>query len=402
MKIVEINGTNYSSTGNISLNIAQKAREEGFVVYTCCKNSRKTKQFDYDYQIYIGNRYERLLSEQVAAISGYESYFNYFGTKSFINKLKKIKPDLIHMHVMHSSYINLMMLFEYIKENNIPVIWTFHDCWAFTGKCPYFETCNCTKWKNGCYECPQTKKYPESYFFDKTKHLWNKKKQWFTSLDRLNIVTPTKWLKEYVEESFLNKYPVQVIHNGIDLSIFKPTEKKFKKEYNLENKHILLGVGHNWADRKGLDDFIELSKRLDDKYQIVIVGTNEEIDKLLPSNIISIHRTYDQKQLADIYSSADLFVNPTKEDNLPTVNIESLACGTPVLTYNTGGSPEIIDEKCGSVVEKGDIDALEKEIKRICTEKPFDSNNCVSRSKVFDKSIMSDNYIKLYKEVLKV
>lgn len=399
MKIVEINGTNYSSTGNIMLNIAKQARIQGFEVFTCCKNSKKSQQFKYDNQIYIGTRIERIISEELSKITGYNNYFNYFGTKAFINKLKQIKPDLIHLHVMHDTYINLGMLFKYIKQYNIPVVWTFHDCWAFTGRCPYFEAINCSKWKNGCYNCPQLDKYPE-VLSDKSKFLWNKKKEWFSNINNMTIVTPTNWLFNYVKESFLKDYDVRVINNGIDLNKFKPIESKFRKENNIENKKIVLGVGYNWTPRKGLNDFIELSKRLDDNYQIVIVGTNEQIDEILPKKIISIHRTYNQDELISLYSCADVFVNPTREDNLPTVNIEALACGTPVITYNTGGSPEIIDEKCGSIIEKGNIDKLEEEIIRVCETKPYKQNNCINRAKHFDAINRYNDYIELYKSIL--
>ena len=400
MKIVEINGTNYSSTGNIMLNIAKQARKQGFEVFTCCKNSRKSQQFKYDNQIIIGSRYERLISEQLAAISGLSGSFNYFSTKSFIKKLEEIKPDLVHLHIMHDTYINLNILFNYLSKNNIPVIWTFHDCWAFTGKCPYFEIDNCDKWKNGCYDCPQIRKYPESYLFDKSKYLWNKKNKLFNSINNLTIVTPSMWLANYAKESFLKNHDIRVINNGINLNIFKPTDSDFRIKNNIENKFLILGVGYNWSPRKGLDSFIELSMRLDDRFKIILVGTNDKIDESLPKNIISIHRTYNQEELVKIYSACDLFVNPTLEDNFPTVNIESLACGTPVLTYKTGGSPEIIDDKCGSVVQKGNIDSLEKEIIRIYKEKPYSRQDCINRAKCFNAEDRFDDYVKLYKEVL--
>ena len=399
MKIVEINGTNYSSTGNIALNIAKKAREEGFEVYTCCKNSLKSSQFRYDNQIVIGSRYERLISEQLAQLSGLSGSFNWIGTKEFIKKLKEIRPDLVHLHIMHDSYVNLKMLFSYLSVNKIPVVWTFHDCWAFTGKCPYFDMDRCDKWKNGCYKCPQVNKYPESYFMDMTKYLWNKKNRMFNSIDNLTIVTPSKWLSNYARESFLNGHDIRVINNGINLDVFKPVKSDFRKKYGIEDKYLLLGVGYNWSPRKGLDSFIELSKRLDDRFRIVLVGTNDKIDEILPDNIISIHRTYNQAELVEIYSSCDLFVNPTMEENFPTVNIESIACGLPVITYNTGGSPEIIDETCGRVVEKGNIDKLYDGIMDIYNN-PFDKSACLKRSQLYNMNDKFAEYVELYKEIL--
>lgn len=399
MRIVEINGTNYSSTGNIMLNIGTEARKQGFEVFTCCKNSRKANEYKYDNQIYIGSRLERIISEELSYLTGYQNYFNYFGTKSFINKLKQIKPDLIHLHIVHDTYMNLELLFKYIKENNIPLVWTFHDCWAFTGRCPYFDIANCDKWKTQCFNCPQLNKYPQTKV-DKSKLLFNKKKEWFTNIKNMTIVTPSNWLANLTKQSFLNNYDIKVINNGIDLNKFKPIESDFREKYNLQDKYILLGVGYNWTQRKGLDSFIELSKRLKDKYQIVLVGTNDEIDKTLPKNIISIHKTYNQEELIKIYTASDALVNPTLEDNFPTVNIESLACGTPVITYNTGGSVESIDNTCGSIVEKGNIDDLEKEIIRVSKEKPYSKEACLNRAKQYSAQNKYSEYIKLYKEIL--
>lgn len=400
MKIIEINGTNYSSTGNIALNIAKTARSKGFEVFTCCKDSKKSREFNYDNQIYIGNRLERIISEQLSSITGYKDSFNFFGTRRFINKLKTLKPNLIHLHIMHDSFINMKMFFNYLKETNIPVVWTFHDNYAITGQCAYFDSCKCEKWKQGCNNCPQLKRYPESYFFDRTNYLWNKKNDLFNSLNNLTIVTPSNWLANNVKESFLKDKTVKVINNGINLDTFKPTESNIRKEYDLVGKKIVLGVGYIWSKRKGIDDFIELSKRLSDEYQVVLVGTNDEIDKRLPKNILSIHRTYNQEELVKIYSCADVFVNPTYEDNLPTVNIEALACGTPVITYNTGGSPEIINNQCGSVIEKGNIDSLANEIIRVCTKKPYSINDCINQARHFDMNDKFNEYTELFNTLI--
>lgn len=400
MKIVEINGTNYSSTGNIMLSIASKARKEGFEVFTCCKDSKKSREFSYENQIYIGNRFERIFSECLAYLTGYGNYFNIIGTKKFLKKLDTIKPDLIHLHVMHDTYINLELLFSYIKDNNIPVVWTMHDCWAFTGKCPYFDSANCNKWVAGCYKCSLLKKYPETKM-DKTKLLWNKKKEWF-NVNNMTIVTPSNWLANLVKKSFLRNHTIQVINNGIDLNRFMPVQSNLKEQYKINDKYVVLGVGYNWSDRKGLDALIELSKRLNNNYKIVLVGTNVQIDKILPNNIISIHRTYSQKELIKIYSIADVFVNPTKEDNFPTVNIEALACGIPVITYNTGGSIEAIDNKTGVIVNKGDIDSLVKETIRICESKPFNKEDCINRAKEFNSENKYLEYVELYKRILNV
>lgn len=216
----------------------------------------------------------------------------------------------------------------------------------------------------------------------------------------MTLVTPSQWLADLARQSFMKSYPVKVINNGIDLQVFRPSPSEFRQEYGIpEHKKILLGVAFGWGVRKGLDVFIELANRLDDSYQIVLVGTDEQVDAQLPKNVISIHRTHSQQELAQLYSAADLLVNPTREDNFPTVNIEALACGTPVLTYRTGGSPEIIDDTCGAAVACDDFEMLIGEIHRITKEKPFSVQACVSRAKRFDMSDRFLEYVALYESL---
>ncbi len=398
--IVEINSTNYASTGNIMLNIASEARKKGYKVYTCCKASRESFKHSHEHEIIIGYRYERILSSILATYTGLRDYFNWFGTASFIRKLNKIKPDLIHLHVLHDDFINTKMLFRYLSYSGIPVIWTFHDCCAMTGKCPYFDIVGCNKWINGCHHCPQLHIEAESKFFDTSKIIWNEREKYFTSLKNLTIVSPSEWLAGLIRKSFFKEYPVLVINNGIDLNRFKPKESNVKAKYHLEDKYLVLGVANVWNERKGLDVFIRLAEMLPEEFQIILVGTNNEVDKMLPANIISIHRTYNQEELVDLYSAADLFVNPTREENFPTVNIESLACGTPVLTFNTGGSPEIINESCGCSVEKEDIAGLAKKTIEICVEKKYREEDCRKKAHDYDMKTSFVEYTKLYDKIL--
>ena len=214
----------------------------------------------------------------------------------------------------------------------------------------------------------------------------------------MTLVTPSKWVADLVEQSFLREYPVVQIANGIDLNIFKPIKSDFRKKHALESKKILLGVAFGWGKRKGLDVFIDLAKRLDEAYQIVLVGTSADVDAYLPKNILSIHQTKNQQQLAEIYSAADLFVNPTREENYPTVNMESIACGTPVLTFRTGGSPEILTSETGAVVDCDDIDAMEREVRRICETKPFSRADCLKAAQAFDMHARFEEYVRLYEE----
>ena len=295
-------------------------------------------------------------------LTGLHGYFSYFSTLRFLRKVKKFSPDIIHIHNLHGWYINFPLFFKFIKKHNIPVVWTLHDCWSITGHCPHFTMIGCDRWKSGCFDCAQYKEYPKS-ILDTSKTMYKMKKKWFNGIENMTIVTPSKWLSEIIKQSYLSKYPVQIINNGIDLEVFKPTESDLRKRLGLsDTDKIILGVSLGWNNKKGLDVFIELAKRLDSHYKIILVGTDNSTDALLPESVISIHRTSNRKELAEIYSAADVFVNPTREDTFPTVNVESLACGTPVITFRTGGSPEIIDESSGYVVETDDIDEMEKRI----------------------------------------
>ena len=404
MVIAQINMVANGSTGKIMLQIAEVARNNGFEAYTFSVpgfSIRHPEELtEHKGHFYVGTRFEHALHYVLASSTGFNGWFSHFTTASLIKKLKKINPDIIHLHNIHNWCLNFPMLFRYIEKSGAKIIWTLHDCWTFTGQCPYYTLAQCHKWKNGCGNCQQLTIYPQSRV-DNTKWLWKKKKELFTGLSEMTLVTPSSWLKEQVEQSFMGKYETVVINNGIDLTIFNPTDSDFRKKYNCENKNILLGVAFDWGKRKGLDVFIELSRRLPENYQIVLVGTNDMVDKELPENIISIHKTQNQKELAEIYTASDLFVNPTREDNFPTVNLEALACGTPIVTFRTGGSPEAIDETCGAVVEPDDIDALESEIIRIVTTKPYSREACVKHSKKFDGNDRYTDYVNLYREILK-
>lgn len=402
MRIAIINMLPYGSTGKIMLQTAQVAREAGHTVRTYATEpfsvNGPTKKVSAPNHHYWGSFRENMFHYCLGSALGRNGCYTKAGTRWLVKELEKFRPDVLHLHNLHSFCINLPILFDYIKKNNVRTVWTLHDCWTFTGQCPHFDMIGCDKWKTGCHHCPQLGGYPKSRT-DNSKWMYAKKREWFTGVENMTLVTPSGWLADLARQSFMKDYPVQVIHNGIDLSVFKPTESNFRKKYHCENKRVLLGVAFGWGVRKGLDVFVELAKRLDESYQIVLVGTDDLIDSQIPDNIISIHATQNQQELAEIYSAADLLVNPTREDNFPTVNIEALACGTPVLTFRTGGSPEAIDETCGAVVEKNDVAAMEQESIRICTEKPFSSQACIKRAEGFNMYDRFGEYIALYKEI---
>ena len=400
MKIAEINMGTKGSTGKIMFQIAETARASGNTVQTYAPvpfiRGKKNHIENIPNHFWWGSRTEAMFHYYAGTLLGANGLFSWFGTHSLIKSLKKFSPDIIHLHNLHGFCLNFPMLFKYLKKSGAKVVWTFHDCWAFTGHCPHFEICGCDKWQTQCKKCPQPRIYPKMYL-DTSKMMYCKKKKWFVGLEDLTIVTPSEWLARLAGKSFFSAHEIKVINNGIDLSVFKPRESNFRRKHSIEAKYILLGVSFDWGYRKGLDVFIELAKRLNPKtYRIVLVGTDENVDAQLPDEIISIHRTDDQIELAEIYSAADLFVNPTREENYPTVNMESIACGTPVLTFRTGGSPEIPDSLTGAVVDCNDIDKMEQEIIRITSQSIFCEKDCLNRARSFDSTICFNKYNELF------
>ena len=402
MRIAQINMVPNGSTGKIMLQIARVAREQGYEAKTYStevfSRSGRPEPFSAKDHSTWGSFQENTVHYILGSLTGRNGCFSKYGTRKLIRQLKQWKPDILHLHNLHCYCIHLPSLFQYIKRERIRVIWTLHDCWAFTGQCPHFEGSGCEKWRTGCHHCPQIGSYPKSRV-DNSKHMYRLKKQWFTDVEDMTLVTPSQWLADLVKQSFLKDYPVKVIGNGVDLSVFRPVPSDFRQRYGIDpEKKLLLGVASGWGEKKGLDVFAELAKRLDDSYQIVVVGTDETVDKQLPQSIISIHKTENQQQLAQIYTASDLFVNPTREDTYPTVNMEALACGIPVLTFRTGGSPEIPDKTCGAVVEKNDVDAMEKEIIRICRDEPYSQEACLKRAEQFAMHKKYEEYLRLYAE----
>lgn len=324
-------------------------------------------------------------------------------TREFIQWIETQKPDLIHLHNIHGFYLQIEELFAYLKKANLPVVWTLHDCWPFTGHCAFFDYIECDKYKTGCHDCGiHRSAYPYALFKDNSKNAYQNKKQAFCGVKKLTIVTPSNWLKEVVGQSFLKDYPVQVIYNGIDLEAFAPLNQVV--EGMMPDKKIILGVANVWEKRKGLVYFEQLANRLPKEYQIVLVGLSDKQRQVLSKKytkdrLLPLGRTNGVKELAALYGAADLYVNATLEDNFPTTNLEALACGTPVLTFDTGGSKESLDETCGRWVKKGDMDELIGEILSM-TKHPKRQEACRKKALEFDAKKRFEEYIDLYRKEL--
>lgn len=385
MKILMINSVcGIRSTGRICTDLATELEREGHEVKIAYGRESVPEKFQ-KYAVRIGNDFDVKLHGLKARLADASGFGSKNATKKFIRWVKEYNPDVVHLHNIHGYYINIKILFDYLRESNKPVIWTLHDGWAFTGHCSKFFG-GCTKWESRCYACPAKHTYPKS-FVDRSSYNYVTKKQIFTSLSNVTVVTPSKWLADITNKSFLNKFKITVVNNGIDINVFKPTYGEFREKYQLKNKKIVLGVASAWGKSKGLYDFVKLAEKLDDRYQVVLVGVSEKQQSELPDNIIAISLTNSTEELAEIYTAADVFVNPTYSDTYPTVNLEAHACGTPVITYRTGGSVESAHADC--IVEQGDIENLVKKI--------YCNDAKCKDGLVLDKSMMLNEYLEIYK-----
>lgn len=352
----------------------------------------------------IGSRYDQMKHVILTRTLDRHGFGSNAATRRFVKEVDLINPDIIHLHSLHGYYINIRVLFDFLKSRGKPVVWTLHDCWAFTGHCSHYVTANCYKWETKCHHCPKKRSYPASWGLDNSPRNFRDKKAIFTSLPELNFVSPSYWLAGEFKRSFLNQYPVQVIHNGIDLNQFNPDNMldESRKIKRFGNKPLVLGVASVWGKYKGLDDFLILNDLIKDQATIVLVGLNDSEMKRLPETIIGIKRTETVHELAALYATAAVFVNPTYADTFPTTNLEALASGTPVITYKTGGSPEALDENTGFVVAVGDTTGLVARIKEVIQRgKPHYLISCRSRAEQhFNKDNKYLEYLSLYESLL--
>ncbi len=393
-KLVQINVTCNGSTGRIMTQIQEEVTKEGWEAYSFYGRGKPAN----DKCIKIGNKFDVLFHVLVTRLFDLHGYASKRATKKMIKQIKSIDPDVIQLHNLHGYYLNINLLFKYLKTCDKKIVWTLHDCWAFTGHCTHFTYPECNKWKNEkCSNCSRKRQYPASLFIDNSSREIRKKKQLFTNINKLIIVTPSEWLKNLVKQSFLKDYTLKVINNGIDLTIFKPTKTiDVKRKYNIpDDKKIILGVASIWSSNKGLNEFFELSKQINEKnFCIVLVGLNKKQIKKLPSNIIGISRIENLEELANLYTCANVLFNPSKEESFSLVTVEAMACGTPVIGYNNSAIKEFSNLKICKTLSLNDNDKFNKII-AFCKEHTDIDKNV---NKFSIKFVMQE-YMNLYKNL---
>lgn len=403
MNIVQINTYyGYGSTGKIVKEIEKKQTELGinsYVLYGKWDTCGEIKDNVYKINSQIGYYIHKIKTH----LLGKHAFYSKRDTKRAIKLLDELKPDIIHLHNLHGHYINIEILMKYIIEKDIPVVWTFHDCWPFTGHCPYFTSIDCNKWKNECYQCALKRGYPRSFIFDRSRESFRDKKKLFLIIPRLQIVTVSDWLGNLVKQSMFKESHIKTIYNWIDTKVFyyrDPTE--ICRKYQLEDKFIILGVATGWYERKGLEDFLRISEKLQSDEIIILIGKMTRTQ--LPHNILSFGATNSKEELAQFYSLADVFVNPSKQETFGLTTAEAMACGTPVITYNVTACPEVVglDESCGYTVEIGNPDQIVTKIQEIKRRGKLEyTQACIDRvGCLFDKEEKLNEYMDVYKQLM--
>ena len=418
-KLLQINPVlrTSTSTGRIMKEIGELAMANGWESYVAYSKGRDGLPGSTSIPVPVGNKASVAWHGLQTRILDRHGLGSVLATKRFIEDIRRIRPDIIHIHNIHGYFLNYRILFDFLSHSGIQVIWTVHDCWLYTGHCYHYMYAGCDRWKTGCGHCPQRGKFPRSLFADRSARNFRDKRDAFCSMpeDRLTIVPVSDWMRSEMSESFLKDYRFQVIHNGIDTDVFSPQpalESEVRRCYGLGDRHVILGIASIWSEEKGLNDFVEMAARLDSDEVIVLVGMDrKQLDDVLSrygrtvlgDRMVAVKRTADVHQLAGLYSTADVLVNPTWQDNYPTVNLEAISCGTPVVTYRTGGSIEAVAGDTGFVVEQGDIEGLVDAVRRVETlGKAHFRDACRSRAvKEFRKEDRYAEYIELYERLTK-
>ena len=391
-KVFQINSTyGLGSTGRIVEGLSKVLSENG---YECMAAYGRGQALKEKGLYFVGSSTGVYIHGGLSRITDNHGGYSKMATKRLITKMKKFDPDIIHLHNLHGYYLNLKLLFEYLKTCEKKIIWTLHDCFAFTGHCTHFEYIGCQKWQKKCHHCEQKGEYPKSILGDRSKKNYKEKKKWFTKIPNLTIVTPSFWLSQKVKQSFLQEYPVVVIPNGIDLDVFRPAPKEKK------DKFVILGVANPWRERKGYGEYKKLIGIISDYYEVTMVGLKESQLRELPRGVRTIGKTDQIEELVSYYSNADILVDLTFEDTFPTTHLESLACGTPVLTYTSGGSKEMLVETCGIAVPRGNLQGVMAALEKVRRENPFTREACRKKALAYDQTERFYEYVwKVYQEM---
>lgn len=393
MKVLQINSVcGYGSTGKICTDIYDLLAEKG---HDCCiAYGRNTAPKGYK-TIKIGNKLDNYFHVFLTRFFDLHGFGSKRATKKLIQKIKEYDPDIIHLHNIHGYYLNIEILFKYLKESNKQVVWTLHDCWTFTGHCASFLIGDCNKWMNGCNNCPLLRAYPTS-LVDFSKTNWIRKKEIFLGLkNNLVVVAVSNWLENQIKYSFLSNYEYLCIKNGINTNIFKPSKSNFREKHNLVDKKIILGVSNVWNTYKGINDFFVLSNKLDSSYKVVLVGLSKEQIESLPQNVIGIERTVNQNELAEIYTAADIYVNFSKAETFGLTNFEAQSCGTTTLSLNSGGTKETLLTPYSYLIK--DVE----EAYQFIINYDYTKENTIIPCFKFDKEVAYEKYIELYERILK-
>lgn len=393
-----------TSTGRIMQEIGELAMQNGWESYIAYSKGRDNIKPCLSHLVPVGNKRSVLWHGVMTRLFDRHGLASDKATRQLIDCIKEIQPDIIHIHNIHGYFLNYRILFDYLSQSGIPVIWTVHDCWLYTGHCYYYSYVQCQRWQDGCGSCPQKREFPMSWFLDRSSQNYVDKKHAFTSMpkNKFVIVPVSHWIEEEMRHSFLKEYDFRVISNGINLDVFTIySSSKIVNTYGLNGKHILLGVASIWSKEKGLFDFFRIAEQLRQDEVIVLVGIKSQERKLLPKNVIGISRTDNMHQLAELYSAADVFINPTWQDNYPTVNMEAIACGTPVVTYRTGGCIEMVTENTGFITNQGDIQHVLEAVRTIEQRgKDYYRKRCREYAMThFNKQTCYADYLHLYAEL---
>ena len=409
--LIQINTGITGSTGRIAQQIGELAISNGWDSWIAYSGREKEVESS-SHLIRVGGLFDTLMHVVSTRLFDCHGFQSKKATKCLLQKIDEIKPDIVHLHNLHGYYLNIPILFDYLAKANINIIWTLHDCWAFTGHCVHFTDVNCYKWKEEaqehCCNCPKKRGYPTSYFLDRSKENYTLKKKIFTSIDKLTVVPVSYWLGSVTSESFLGQYPIHVIQNGIDINMFFPRRERVKEvreKYGWKNKFVILGVAKGWSEDVGMSTFFKLRERLDDSYSIAMVGLTEKQKSQLPNGITGILRTQNADELAEIYTASDVFFNGSYQETFGLVTAEAMACGTPAIVYNSTACPEIVDKDRGRIIPVNDFEKLLEAITALkelsLSEQEKISVSCEEYVKThLDKNKKYKEYIQLYNKIL--